>query len=287
MTLLSGIPMSQYVADEFDGPPSLSSSVAHRLLTRSPLHAWTCHPRLNPDYEPSDERAFDLGTAAHGVLLEGRELFVVDYPDYRSKHAQALRDLAKEAGQLPVLAHQALAIREMILTARLALDNSPDLTGIGPLVAEQTCLWEFGGAHLRCRPDWVTPDHALILSYKTTQANAEPNAFLRTLMGSGYDVQAAFELAGVKAATGVDARYVWLVQEVEPPYACSLLGMSPMLYDLAQRKVARAAYLWAECMTTGQWPGYPERVCYLEPPAWSVSQFAEQHMYADDSVNAL
>lgn len=287
--ILPDVPMGHYVRDTFPGDTvSLSSSIAHRLLTRSPLHAWTAHPRLNPAWEPDDARAFDLGTAAHGVLLEGRSLFTVDFPDYRTKQAQAIRDTAKEAGQLPVLAHQAAAIREMVMIARLALANCPDLAGLlGCEHIETTILWTEGAAHLRCRPDMMTAGHEVIVSYKTTQANAEPNAFLRILLGSGYDVQAAFELAAVKAAVGKDARYVWLVQECEPPYACSLLGMSPMLYDLAHRKYLRAAALWSECMASGRWPAYPERICYLDPPAWSVTQFAEAHMYADNTVEAL
>lgn len=296
--LLPGIPMARYVADQFDPqPPSLSSSVAHRLLTRSPLHAWTCHPRLNEAFKQDDEREFDLGTAAHAVLLENQSLYVVqiadektgeliDATDYKKKAAQEARKAAKAQGLFPVLAHQAEAIREMVMVARLTLANSPDLVGIRPLMAEQTLIWQDSGAWCRSRPDWMTEDRAVVISYKTT-SNAEPDAFTRHLLTMGYHTQAAFELAGLKAATGVDATYVWLVSEVEPPYACSLVGMSPMLLDLAQATYRRAVEVWARCLASGHWPAYPDRIAYAEPPPWAVAQFAERHMYADMTTEAL
>lgn len=283
--LIPNVPIADYVTDRFDGPPSLNSGLAHLLLTRSPLHAWHGHPRLNPAWQPDEGRGYDLGAAAHALLLEGRELFVIEAPDYRSKQAQAIRDEAKAAGQLPVLAHQASDIASMVTVARRAM-QSPDLDGIGPLVAEQTILWEQDGVRLRCRPDWMTdhPAHATIVSYKTTRASAEPNAFLRTILGSHYAMQAAFELAGYKAAVapghsapmGCDAAYVWLVQEIEPPFACSLLGLAPSFLAFAESRFRTAVHIWADCLRRDSWPSYPERIAYLEPPPWAVGDWNER-----------
>lgn len=277
--ILPDVPMDCYVRDTFPGDtPSLSSSIAHKLLTRSPLHAWTAHPRLNPAWEPDDDRAFDLGTAAHGVLLEGRELSVIEYPDYRSKHAQALRDLAKGAGQLPVLTHQAEAVNAMVRAARSKLVLSPDLEGIphSSLLAEQTILWTEGAAYCRCRPDWLTRDHRLIVSFKTC-TNAEPDAFTRHLLTMGYHTQAAFELAGVKAATGIDPAYIWIAVETDPPYACSLTSLTPAFRAFADSTLRRAARTWAECLARDEWPAFPDRICYLDPPPWAEAQFMERH----------
>ena len=49
--------------------PSLSSSIAKILLEKTPRHAWTAHPRLNPDFAAKDESKFDLGTAVHELML--------------------------------------------------------------------------------------------------------------------------------------------------------------------------------------------------------------------------
>src|ERR1700677_1036911 len=73
---------------------SLSSSIAGILLDQSPSHAWLAHPRLNPNYvrESADSR-FDLGSAAHMMLLEQREdrIVRVSADDWRTKAAKEAR----------------------------------------------------------------------------------------------------------------------------------------------------------------------------------------------------
>lgn len=50
--------------------PSLSSSIAKILLDQSPRHAWLAHPKLNPNYVAEEDSRFDIGTAAHVMMLE-------------------------------------------------------------------------------------------------------------------------------------------------------------------------------------------------------------------------
>ena len=287
MTELLNVPMDAYVSDRFDGPPSLSSGLAHTLLTRSPLHAWTKHPRLNPAWQPDDERRFDVGTAAHGVLLEGLSLVPLDFPDYRSKAAQAARDAAKASGQLPVLRADALDIEQLVANAREKISASPDLAGLGELLPERTIRWQDGATWLRCRPDWLTADLAVILSVKTTRASAEPDAFLRTLLGGGYDMQMAFERAGVQAVNNADPissdpKYVWLVLEVESPYAASLVGPSPALVVYGRQRMRAAVNQWRFCLTENRWPAYPDRIAYVDPPAWAEARWQDQAAAVDD-----
>jgi hypothetical protein len=270
------VPIAKYVADDFGNAvvraPSLSSSVAHRLLTRSPAHAREIHARLNPTWTPSDDARFDLGTAAHAVILEGKRELVVSLPfeNYKTKLAQTARDSARAQGLIPLLTEQADAVTAMAVTVERAMAASPDLRDLGPLDAEHTILWREGDVTLRCRPDWLTRDRAIILSLKTSH-NAEPDAFTRTLLNLGYDVQCAFEMAAVQALTGREPRYLWVVVEPEPPFAVSLVGPSPMLLDLGRAKYDRALSIWRECLATGQWPAYPDRICYVEPPPWAMT----------------
>ena len=270
---LTNVPMAEYVADSFgDHPASLSSSVAHRLLSRSPAHARWMHARLNPAWQPSDDARFDLGVAAHAVILEGKRELIASLPfdDFRTKAAKEARDTARANGLIPLRADDALAVNVMAANVERALATSPDLVGLGPLDAETTLLWQEPGVTLRCRPDWLTTDRAVILSLKTSH-NAEPDAFTRTLLNLGYDVQCAFEMAAVEALTGVAPKYVWIVVETAPPYAVSLVGPSPMLLELGRAKYQRACGIWRECLTVGQWPAYPDRIAYVEPPPWAMA----------------
>lgn len=277
---LADLSIKDYVADKTGGTvPSLSSHIAHVLLTRSPLHAWMKHPRLNPNWRPDEDEKFDLGTAAHAVLLENKRdlIAVVNAKDWRTNAAKEARDLTRKDGKIPLLPEDAAAVEAMASVARRAIERS---SAIGPreFIAERTLSWEHGGTRLRCRPDWVTTDHELVVSYKTS-GNVSPEVFSRRIIDLGYHVQAAWELAGVKAATGKDARYIWCAQEVEPPYAVAFFDMAPMTLDLAERSMARAVELWAECLAlTGEWPAYSSRVASVEPSPWTVEQFAERHM---------
>lgn len=272
------IPMADYAADNLGiDVPTLNSGLANRLLTRSPLHAWWGHPRLNPQWQPTESEAFDLGGAVHDIVIEGRtdRIRVIQADSWRTKEARELRDAARADGMLPLLPEQAAAVLAMAGPALAAIGTSPDLIGLGELDPEQTFIWqdESTGAWLRCRPDWVTRDRTIILSFKTTSASAEPEAFTRSLMNFGYDLQAAFEIAGVEAVCGTRVtHYIWVVQEVQPPYAVSLVGMSPEMRHYGLSRFDLAVSRWADCLNSDRWPGYPTRICYVSPPAWAMAQ---------------
>jgi hypothetical protein len=97
---LLSVPADQYHADALDDTrPSLSASLACVLLAKSPAHAYVQHPRLNPDFaQPDAKKAWDLGTVAHSLLLEGyANVHVVEgVTDWRTKDAQAERDQARD-----------------------------------------------------------------------------------------------------------------------------------------------------------------------------------------------
>lgn len=278
--LFSALDMESYIRDQVPGCAlSLSASIAHILLSRSPLHARWQHPRLSPAWEPRHKREYDLGSAAHAMLVENQSggLVVINARDYRSKAAAEQRDAAYAAWRTPVLATDIGRLEAMVSVARAAIDACPDLADVprGTLLPERTIAWREGEAMCRCRPDWITPDRTVTLSYKTT-GNAEPDTFARIMVGSGYDLQAAFECAALQALTGEMPRYVWIAQETEPPYACSLLGLSPMMADLGARKLARAVEIWGECLRTGVWPSYPDRIAYIDPPEWAIYRWGEK-----------
>src|SRR5262245_60670140 len=104
--------------------PSLSASIAKLLSSRTPLHAWYAHPRLNPAYEVDTDQKFDIGTACHSLILNDPRIFhIVDADDWRTKDAKAQRDEARAAGKVPLLALQWKRVNDMCLSARTQLDR--------------------------------------------------------------------------------------------------------------------------------------------------------------------
>jgi hypothetical protein len=82
---------------------SLSSSIANILIDQSPLHAYLAHPRLNLRYQREEDSRFDLGSAAHMMLLERREdkIVRVQAKDWRTNAAKDARAAAQATGSTP------------------------------------------------------------------------------------------------------------------------------------------------------------------------------------------
>lgn len=280
----AGIPEVDYHADGLLDEPSLSSSIANLLVTRSPLHAWTAHPRLNPKFRPEEAtKEMDRGRAIHALLLEGAadRIAIIDAADYKTKDARTSRDLARAANRIPLLTADYDRVRDTVLgiATQLAHTELEGMMDEGD--AELTAVWQEGPTWCRSRFDWVSRDRSLIVDLKTTE-NAEPNAYLRRMLQLGGDVQAAFYVRAVERLTGIAPKFVELVVETEPPYAISLVGLDPAWMAFAMSKVDSAIAQWQECIVSGQWPAYPTRVCWGTLPAYAQAQWEEREAQAID-----
>lgn len=79
-----------------------------------------------------------------------------------------------------------------------------------------------------------------------------------------------------------DTSYIWLVQETEAPYACSLVGASPAVLEIGEHKLMKAITRWQECLNSGKWPAYSPRIAFPDPPPWILAQ-AEALNFSEDS----
>lgn len=276
---MSAIPLTLTATDYHADPcdvPSLSASIAHLVCTRSPAHAWTAHPRLNPNYVRETKDAFDLGTAAHALFLEGDAgVEVVDAADWRTKEAREARDAARADGKVPLLAKDSARVTEMVAAIHRQLEDhgarpAPFTDG----KPEQTLVWQEGDVYCRARLDWLRDDFATIDDLKTTGKSASPEAYSRALFSVGGDIQAAFYLRGLEAVTGkTGAEFRWVVIETTPPYALSVVAPGPDVLTVGRKKVDYAIELWRRCLADDHWPAYPTEVAYAELPAWEEARW--------------
>ena len=266
-------------ADEYHagvaGPPRLSASIAHVLCTQSPLHAWTAHSQLNPHYERVEEEKFDVGKAAHSVLLEGDDnIYVVHEDTWQKNVAKEAREYARSIGKVPLLAKKRDEVMRMVDAARTQLDAheaEPPLFSEGK--PEQTLLWEEDGVSCKARLDWLRDDIVTTDDLKTTGRSANPDAYARALYGVGGEIQAAFYLRGVRAVTGQDAVFRWVVIETTPPYALSVISPGADVLALGEAKVEWALKRWRLCMASGEWLGYGTDVHIAEMPGYEESRW--------------
>jgi PDDEXK-like domain of unknown function (DUF3799) len=282
MTLAPGIHDGVTAVDYHNGDsePVLSASVARVLVNRSPAHAKACHPVLNPELVREEAVKFDIGTAAHKLLLEGEDAISVylDADEWRTNAAKDFRDATRAAGKIPLLASQAVSVRQMVASARVQVEQhraQPPLFTDGK--AEQTLVWHAeNGVLCRARLDWLRDDYSAIDDYKTTTASADPAAWTRTMYGIGADMQVAFYMWGVERLTGVRPRFRYVVQETYQPYALSVVELAPSALAIAEDKLRRALELWEACLKNDTWPAYSLNVASIEVPTWEELRWLER-----------
>lgn len=249
--------------------PGLSSTGIHDLLD-SPARYWHKKHHRKPSAR------FDLGSAAHELILDsGPGLVIVDALDYRSKAAQAQRDIARENGLTPLLPSEYAQVQGMLE----AVHNHPDASILlemdSPKPAgapEVSCLWNDPetGASLRGRFDYLHPG-PLIVDLKTCRS-ADPYRFARHAVEYGYDTQAAHYLNGLEATRGdVQARFIHVLVEIEPPYLVSVVELDADFLRIGRESVRTAIDLYTQCITKGEWPGIPHGIHRVAPPAWHTA----------------
>jgi hypothetical protein len=270
--------------------PSLSSSIAKVLLNQSPMHAWFQHPRLNPQWTPDEPSgAMNFGTAVHLLVLAqdgAGEITVVEANDWKTNAAKGARLEAWKAGRPALLEKDFDRARAVAAALRAAIARSELAAFLKPALGdyELTAIWRDERPELpepvtcRAKFDWIAKDRGIALDLKTTARTASPGAAIATILQQGYDVQAAFYRRGVQVLTGVVPVYVLVFVETEPPYGVSFIGFKPEWLAFGEHKAVRAAQAWANCRKTNLWPGYPERICWVDAPPWAESAFMAKEL---------
>ena len=121
------------------------------------------------------------------------------------------------------------------------------------------------GAKCKCKPDKIVGKYDIDL--KSTD-DASPNGFKFSAKKFRYHVQAAFYHDGLKANNIEVNTMVFIAVEKTPPY---LVGL--YFYESAEMNEGRREYkenlkTYVECLSSGLWPGYSEKIVPLELPGF-------------------
>lgn len=270
--------------------PALSNSLLKPLLALSPRHAWQESRRLNPHFEPDERARFDLGSTVHMLAFEkGRSLQIIDFLDFRSSAAKQARDTARLVGKTPILIEQyeraqmiVTALRDQIKDfpgAEEALDLTRGQTEIGLFWEDEAGCW---GRNLIDRlltdaPMWT------VFDLKTIARSARPDdpSLGTYFVDMGYDTQAAIQERGlIRVFPELAGRlqFLFIFVEIDPPYMISVGAPDAETMTIAREKVARGFELWAQCLHTRQFPGYPRKVMPLRSPEWLNTRWRERRL---------
>lgn len=286
--------------------PSLSRSIAEKLILESPRHAFAAHPRLTkPDDEDEAEeknsRTRDIGSAAHALLLsQPTEIAVLDYKDFKKKAAQEERAAAQERGAIPLLVKDhktALAMFEKAIN-ELGVNQHPAIRAIADgatdnIFNEVTAVWRdrCGDAWARARLDRIsiTGKQITIIDYKTTELSVEPSAVARALYNNNYHFQDAFYRRGIRQIfPAIDEHkmrldFLFIMQEQNPPHEITVARVDNAGRLIGEKMASAAFLLWRKCVAENDWPGYPTGITEAEMPAyidtrWSSKEIEDPHL---------
>lgn len=232
---------------DYHKDPALGSTSLKTLATKTPAHYQ--HNLKNP--KTSD--AFNLGTAAHSLILEGdtSAFVVVDAPNWLTKDAKTAKTEALASGKVPLLTKEYQQIQDMHDAVMAHPEASKLLTGHK---AEQSVFWDEDGLALKCRPDAWKP--GVLVDLKTS-IDASPDSFGKVAHTYGYHQSAAHYIDGWKAATGDELPFRFVLVEKTAPYLVSVVELDWEAVDIGRGLNDRAKRIYRECMESNTWPGYP------------------------------
>lgn len=275
------IPAEVYHADPCI-EPSLSSSLAHKLVIETPRHAWFAHPRLNLGLEPKEPTpAMALGSVVHEMVLgRGGGIEIIDADDWRTKAAKEARDEATRSDKTAILLKTAViaeAIRDAVLQA---LAETPDAADFmhPDARSEVVGIWrDIGGPLCRIMIDRLSPE-GVVYDLKISGLGLDDLSLSRQLE-DGYACRSAFYLRGLSQIAPEIAgklKYRWIFAESSAPFAVRIVEADARAIELGDRQAALGIATWDRCLRLNQWPGWPRRVSRIGMGAWAESRITDR-----------
>ena len=209
-----------------------------------------------------DRPAFQVGRAAHTLILEGRDAYRRRYAfggptnpatgklfDSRSK---AYQEWAERQAK-PVLTDRQAALIEELAAAVQRHPVASDLLADG--VPEGVVRRDYCGVLCQARLDWLNPSRGLV-DLKTCDHLKYLEADARSF---GYLHQLAFYRALLALQIG-DVLPVYLIAvEKREPFRCGVWRIEPSVLVVAERDNEAALERLARCRQLDHWPtGYEE-----------------------------
>lgn len=239
------------------------------VINRSPAHF-----RYGARREPS--RAMVIGTAIHAALLEPEtfhNMYVLlrDVKDRRqSEYKAAVKVHGEELVLVSSEADNVAGMQESVRAqpeACKALDTLTGFTELSAFIEDPDT-----GILLRCRYDGINTFHEALDLKKTRDAS--PGEFGKSVHNYRYHVQAAMYSHIYKLITGLEMEaFKFLAVEELPPHCAMVYELDEESLQIGHLEYRRNLNTYAECIESGEWPGYDNPVQTIGLPSWAINQF--------------
>jgi len=290
----AGLHFDMSAEDYFSDPcpePSVTQSLLRTLIDRSPRHAWFEHPRLNPDFKAEENTKFDIGNAAHRLLIgRGKMVNPVPFDNWSSKDAKKARAALAEVGVIAVLEHQYDRAEEMAEAVRQQLRSTEHAEAFVSGHGEVVACWRDEGFWCRTMIDWFTPDFTQVYDLKTTSMSCSPYDVAERPSVEGWDIQGAWHEAALETLHPDNPsrrKHYFVAIENQPPYALTVVQLSEADLTMGRKKIAYALTRWKICMARKSWPGYPRSTVMSQPRGYTETKWLQREVAEASSGNIL
>lgn len=255
--------------------PALTNSGMGTLLRYCPAKFAHHHPAIGqPAAERKDTAATYMGSLVHRLALgKGADYVISPHDAYRSTEAKQWKAGVEAAGKVPVKQSQMDDAAEMAFVIKDAISEA--VQG-HDYQTEVVIAWHlpFGKRRRWCRAmiDVWCPALCLALDVKTI-VSADDASIDRAFAG-GYGRQEAWYLDGLGAILPTDEpRFQFLFVEKEAPWLGRVADSTEAMRHGSRMEIERAAHVFDQCMTAGEWPGYQPRRVF--PTSWQLREWTE------------
>lgn len=277
-------------ADEYHAIHAMSAGGLKRMK-QSPAHFYGM--QLDPNRPQSGEptAAMANGTLVHCAIFEPQALalrYVTIPADAPRKPTDAQRNAAKPSPEtmraidwwdaFTARTEGAQIVDAVEITAAQAQAAAVRaLPDVGALLAdgygESSAFWidEQTGELCKCRPDWVSPvgDGVILIDGKTCR-DASEAGFGRAIWTMSYHNQAAWYSDGFQKASGLRVHgFVFAAVENTWPHIAAAYMLGDDVLEKSHAENRRLLNLYAECKSTGVWPGYASGINMINLPRWA------------------
>lgn len=280
--IYTGLPIERYHGNICVGP-SVSSSGLRTMENDSPAHYWLTSP-FNPKYKKDDEKkviqsgsdAFSLGHAAHTLLLgesHFKKKYIIrpsEWKSWQTGVSQRWRVKQRRAG-LTVLVPNDIDLIAGMAESLAKHPYAVDLLrgGIERSIIHRDPLT---GVWLKSRPDSIPSDSTINADLKTTVCS-HPDKVDRDIIKYLYHMQAA--LGGMCMREILEeepSEFVFIFVEKKPPHCVTVTQLSDKLLQYGYRLCRTQINRFADCIKSGEWPGYTDRPRTTFIPDWYDKQ---------------
>lgn len=254
--------------EEYRKHPALNFSLAKHLLT-SPAHF-----KAAQDEEQEETEAMIVGTLAHSMVLEGkdlRDLYAIKPKgmSFASKEGKSW----KAAQTLPILKEEGA---NSIPSMAEAIAKNPNAAALlrGCEHVERPIFFTLYGVECKALIDLCGgKDGRWALGDMKTALDATPRKFSSVAYDRHYDMQLAWSSDGLAMVEGLEIApwAFWIVVEKSAPFANTVYEPTAEIMASGRRKVERALTLYKECMENNHWPTHLEHTMTLDLPNYAKS----------------